>query len=176
MSVMNDISPNFKPNVLDAQIAAELLKHEGTPRAITRFAELHEHLTDYAYWFLLGTQWVSYSGWSDLNLWKRLFRSCRPKRASSIMKPSELIEFNKLPKWITAYRAHRLGETDWISYTLGREIAERFARERGVSEIVAYELQKKDCIALFLRRDEQEIIMLDPAKARRIEVLPLQAK
>ncbi|WP_197080912.1 hypothetical protein [Gordoniibacillus kamchatkensis] len=87
------------------------------------------------------------------------------------MKPSELTEFHKLPEVIIAYRAHRPCETDWISYTLDRNIAERFALERKVDHIAQYQLRKRDVLALFLRRGEQEIIMLDPKKAGRPQYL-----
>lgn len=169
----NDISPNFKYNAIDAAIGTQLLRFEATPLAVQYFASVCDRLTHYAYWFYLSTIWVSYSGWSDLRLWKHLFRSSRPKRATSIMKPSEFEEFKKLPNQIIAYRAHRPHETDWISYTLDLEIARRFARERGVSEVVQYRLRKKDVIALFLRRGEQELIMLEPSKATRQQSIPL---
>jgi hypothetical protein len=165
-----DISPDFVWNPVDAAIATRLLDFEGTPRAIQYFAEVCDSLTDYSYWFLLGTLWVSYSGWSDLRLWKRLFKSTRPRRETSLMKPSELRVFKALPETVTAYRAHRNNETDWISYTLDRGVAKRFARERGVTEFVEYRLAKADVLALFLRRGEQELIMLNPTKAVRIAV------
>ncbi|WP_391560630.1 hypothetical protein [Robertmurraya sp.] len=166
--MFHDVSPNFTYNKIDAEIGTNLLKYEATPNAVIYFSEQCRHLTNYAYWFYLSTIWVSYSGHSDLQLWKKLFRASRPKRANSIMKPSELEVFKKLPKYIMAYRAQRPGETDWISYTLDLHIAARFARERGVNEVVEYQLRKTDVIALFLRRGEQELLMLDPIKAKRI--------
>lgn len=159
-----DISPNFKPNAIDSKIIQAVIRHEGTPRAIATFSELHRHLTDYAYWFLLGTLWVSYSGRSDLELWRKLFRVGRSRRASSLMKPSELSAFLALPSTLQVYRAHRPQETDWISYTLDRHTAERFANERG-GVIKRYAVRKRHALALFLRRAEQEIIVLDPLNA-----------
>ena len=170
-----DISANFQPNATDAVIAKGLLAYEGTPLAILYFAKHCDALSDYGYWFLLGSLWVSYSGWSDLTLWRHLFQSARPKRNTSLMKPSEWTAFKRLPEKITAYRAHRQGETDWISYTLDKTIAERFARERGVSHIVEYQIRKKDVLALFLRREEQEILMLTPRFAKRVAQWPIPA-
>jgi hypothetical protein len=165
-----DVSPDFKGyNSTDVVIIKEILKHEGTPYAIIRFTQLSMKMSDYLYWFLLGTLWVSYSGWSDLDLWKQLFRCGRRKRRTSLMKPSEMDIWMKLPDKIVAYRAHRPGETDWISYTLSREVAGRFARERK-TEVTEYTLSKEDCLAVFLRRDEEEIIMLDLRKARRAAI------
>ena len=93
-----DISPDFRPNMRDARIIKGILKHEATPRAIERFARDANDLTDYAYWFTLGTLWVSYTGWSDLALWKRLFSSKRRNRETSLMKPSELDVLRALPE------------------------------------------------------------------------------
>jgi hypothetical protein len=160
-----DVSPDYKYKAFDAQVGMELIKVEATPIAVIFFASVCHRLSNYAYWFFLGTIWVSYSGKSDLKMWKRLFSSSRPKRKTSLMKPSEVVVYDELPQEITAYRAHREGETDWISYTLDRDIAERFAKERGVQEIAKYKLDKQHVLALFLRRGEQELIMLDPSKA-----------
>jgi hypothetical protein len=159
-------------NIVDSSIAKNILKFEGTPRAITYFAEVCDKLSDYSYWFILGTLWVSYSGWSDLQLWRDLFSSDRPKRKSSIMKPSELAAFESLPYEIIAYRAHRPHETDWISYTLDIDVAKWFASERGVREVSQYKLRKRDVISLFLRRGEQELIMLTPEKAKYVQTIP----
>lgn len=169
---MNDISPNFKgPNPTDSAVITHILKYQETPFAIQEFSRLCKQLSHDSYWIVLSTLWVSYSGHSDLNLWRKLFRSGRKKRSSSIMKPSEFEAFKKLTDTIIAFRAHRPGEEDWISYTLDIETARRFARERG-SVVTVYKLSKKDCLALFLRRGEFELIMLDPKKARfRSEVL-----
>ena len=162
---MYDISKDFRWNLYDATVGKELIKLEGTPEAIQYFAEICDHLSDYAYWFFLSTLWVSYSGWSDLNLWKKLFSADRPKKKTSIMKPSEVRAYDYLPYFVTAYRAHRIGERDWISYTLNKDIAVRFAHERKAVSINEFLIEKKDVTALFLRRGEDEILFLDKSKA-----------
>lgn len=161
----DDISPDFVPNAFDAQFIRHILKHEGTPKAIRRFAADHFGITDYTYWFLLGTLWVSYTGWSDLDLWRRLFRADRPNRDTSLMKPSELRAFRALPDLIPCLRAHREGETDWVSYTLSIERAVMFARQRGVDRLTRYMLTRDKALCLFLRRGEFELLALDPADA-----------
>lgn len=158
---MNDISNEFKWNPCDAIIGKKLVELEETPEAIKYFADRCNELTDYAYWFFLSTLWVSYSGFSDLELWKKLFSSNRAKRKKSIMKPSELNAFENLPWFVTVYRAHRLGEKDCIAYTLNKDIAYRFAMEREVNLIKEYKVKKKDITALFLRREENEVIVLN---------------
>ena len=84
------------------------------------------------------------------------------------MKPSELTAYDRLPYFLTAYRAHRPWETEWISYTLNINIACRFARERGVNQVSQYAIKKRDILALFLRRAEEEILVLDKSKARHV--------
>lgn len=170
--ITGDISPLFRPHRESSRLLeAEVLPLAETPDAILRFAEICDGLSDYWYWFTLSTLWVSYSGWSDLALWRELFRSSRRGRQLAIMKPSELRAFRALPKRVTAWRAHRDGESDWISYTLSPEIAARFARQRGVDTIQAYSLRREDCLALLLRRGENELLMLNPAKAQPLETM-----
>lgn len=166
---MNDISSHFRWNPYDATVAKGILKYEGTPEAIKYFARVCDKLSDYAYWFLLSTLWVSYTGYSDLELWKQLFSSGRSKRKKSIMKPSEVKAYDYLPYFVTAYRAHRPNETDWIAYTLNKDTAFRFASERGVSSISEYKTKKTDITALFLRRGEDEIIVLDRENIKFIQ-------
>lgn len=168
-----DVSPNFKFNKLDAEIIGRVAKHWESPRAIRMFNNVHRPLTDYGYWYLLGTLWVSYSGFSDLNLWRRLFRSPRLNRETSLMKPGEVVAWRALPDELMVYRAHRAGETDWIAYTLIPEKAGEFAVHRGGGEVVEYSVQKKDALCLFTRRGEAEVLILDRAVAIRVRVIPV---
>jgi hypothetical protein len=160
-----DISPDFSWNKKDWQTIQKVLPHEATPEAVKAFARYAYRLSDYGYWFLLSTLWVSYTGWSDLDLWKRLFLSTRGNRETSIMKPSELAVFRALGDPLTLYRAHRSEETDWISYTLSPLKAAEFAARRGVDQVKEYRVAKVDALCLFLRRGEFEALVLDKAKA-----------
>lgn len=84
------------------------------------------------------------------------------------MKPKELDYYRLLPQQVLCYRAHRTGEQDWISYTLDLDIARRFAMERGVPTLCAYQILHRDILALFLRRGEYEVLCLDRKKARLV--------
>ena len=168
-AVDDDISPDFKWDRKDAALGAKLIRYEKTPHAIRQFARQCDRLTNHGYWFFLGSLWVSYTGFSDLELWKRLFSSPRGMRETSLMKPSELRLFRVLPDKVHALRAHRPGETDWIAYTLNADTAARFAVERGVDSVSAYEIDKADILCLFTRRGEAEIIVLDKSKARFLD-------
>lgn len=165
---MNDISPDWNGCTAQQQrVIKMILGLEGTPLAILAFDENKHVFDNYWYWFILSTLWVSYSGYSDISLWRRLFQSRRPQRLTSIMKPSELRAYRLLPDELIVYRAHRPDETDWISYTIDRGLADRWVQQRG-GHLGMYTLHKKDCLALFLRRGENEILMLEPSKSKLI--------
>ena len=163
---MSDISSDFKPNKEDARLAKKRIGLEATPEAIKEFWRSHRALSDYGYWYLLSTLWVSYTGWSDLEKWKALFSSSRGRRQTSIMKPSEQAMFNALRDVVTVFRAHRPGEQDWIAYTMSMEKAKDFAWKRRSEVIGRYEVSKSDILAVFLRRGEWEVIVLDKGKVR----------
>jgi hypothetical protein len=159
--LLGDISPDFTGSSPDEiRIGKRLIALQETPRAALYFAKNAHMLGDYSYWFLLGVLWVSYSGFVDLTLWRRLLSSPRRGR-HNLMKPSELAACQQLGRTIQAYRAHREGETDWISYTLDPQIAARFARERGRTTFTQYTIDGHRIVALFLRRREQEVLVLD---------------
>lgn len=173
-AIGSDISPDFRWNRQDAATLKKILPFEATPDAIKAFVRYHWRLSDYCYWFTLSTLWVSYTGWSDLDQWIELFSSNRPNRESSLMKPSELAAFAALPETLTLYRAHRHNEARWISYSIFAWKAAEFADRRGVNEISEYMVQKADALALFLRREEFEMLVLDQSKAtfvRKIQVV-----
>lgn len=163
-----DISPDFTgPNPTDSRIARRLIALQGTPRALHYFTKHAHELSDYSYWFFLGTLWVHYSGFTDLQVWRRLFQSDRPNKRTSLMKPSEVYAFDRLPGILTIFRAHREHERDWIAYTMHLDVAARMAHDREGSCICSYIVSIADVDALFLRRSEWEIIV-----TRREQVFP----
>lgn len=168
-----NVSKNFKPNEYDRRVAVKLIELEGTPDAIRYFSDVCDGLSDYGYWFFLSTCWVKYSGWSDLELWIKLFNSERGSKNSSIMKPDELIHFKKMPFKFIVYRAHREGETNWIAYTVSQEKAKSFAKTRGVNEIKSYFVKRHDVLAYFTRRGEAEIIVLDKSKVKHFKTIKM---
>lgn len=169
----SNISTAFKFLNTDSKIIENILEYEGTPEAILRFDELSEQLSDYAYWFVLSTLWVSYTGHTELQRWKRLFSSSRANKSISLMKPDELSELKKLPNKILAYRVHRRNETDWIAYTLDFNTAVRFAKEREVNEITVYKIKKNNVLSLFLRRGEFEVLVLDKERVKQVRTIAI---
>lgn len=171
----SDISPLAVSNKKDAKALSKIMRYEGTGRAIVEFDKCKSKLSDYAYWFVLSTLWVLYTGYSDLRLWKKLFKSSRKNRKLSIMKPSEVTTFDALPNNLTVYRAKRPDESDCIAYTLDVNVAAEWAARRDVDNVHCYTVNKSDVLALFLRRNEQEIIVLDQAKLELIELVKVVA-
>lgn len=171
VATADDVSPDFRWNKVDLQTIRKILRHETTPEAIKLFDRYAYRLTDYAYWFMLSTLWVGYTGYSDLNMWKRLLGSDRSKRETSIMKPSELRLFHGLADPLILYRAHRPNEQDWIAYTLSAEKAAVFAKQRGVDKVREYRVPKAEALCLFLRRGELEVLVLDKGKAEFVQEL-----
>lgn len=157
-------------------IAKGLIEREASNEAIKYFADNCEKLTDYSYWYMLSTCWVSYSENYDLQKWKELFSSGRGKREKSIMKPSELEALKALPYVIKCYRAHKRNETDWISYTTNIETAISFARQKGTEEIKEYYIKKRDVLAYFTRRSENEIICLNKEKAEFMRTIKIECE
>lgn len=162
----NEVSTAFKFNRQDAETLEQLLKYEATPEAIKFFDRVSNRLSDYAYWYGLSTLWVSYTGFSDLNLWKKLFSSNRPNKEISLMKPYELKVLKAIPNKIDVYRAIRQGETDCIAYTTDIDTVLKFAKERNSLEIEHGRVKKKDVLACFLRRGEYEVIVLDKCNVK----------
>lgn len=173
-SDLRDISPDFIANDIDAKILRRIIRLAETPEAIKLFAAEHRKLTDCGYWFGLGTLWVSYTGYSDLQQWKWLFSSTRPNRSTSLMKPSELAIWKELPSVLTMLRVHRAKEEDWISYTLSIDAAKRFAAKRNAKSIAVYEVEKRNALCLFTRQCESEVLVLNRFHARKVKDVPVE--
>lgn len=177
MILCQDISSDFKFNYYDAKVAKKIVRlmdiKQDASNAIKCFCKNKKKLSDYGYWFFLSTMWVKNTDNTNINLWIKLFSSNRDNRLTSIMKPSELIEFRKLPERISVYRAHGT-ESNWISYSLDYMVAVKFALRKGVREIKEYECFRRDVLALFLRRNEKEIIVLDKNKVRYVSTIRIE--
>lgn len=169
---MRNISTAFKYSASDAEIMKKLLV-TNPDEQVDYFERISNQLSDYAYWFLLSTMWVKEAAIAPISEWKRLFSAKRPNRSISLMKPDEMVLFKKLPNKLTVYRAHA-DETDWISYTLNPQIAVKFANIKNVNEVAEYKLKKHDCVALFLRRDEMEVLCMDKELAKRTRTITVE--
>ena len=176
---MNEnVSTAFRLSEEDAEIAKHLSVYgnDRSSEAIRYFTTHCGNLTNYGYWFLLSTLWV----WagdvnSNLDLWRNLFSSDRPDKKISLMKPDELREFKGLPNKVTVYRAMIPNKCDGISYTTSVETAFRFARRHISQFILTGRIKKHDIAALFTRRGENEILILNRKLIhglKRVPVIP----
>lgn len=166
-----DISKKFIPNAYDSDVAEAIIDLGETPEAMDYFMRRSYFLSDYAYWFILSTLWIGCSQFAGTETWRMLFTARRRYKKRSIMKSSELKEYNDLKWFLTVYRATAPSETDWINYTLDPEVAIRFAKAKGIKRVEVYSACKRDVIALFQRREEAEIIIPDRQKAERTTVI-----
>lgn len=173
MSHARDISPDFEYNFRDAKLIKKILKQGELGSGIKEFCAHEKKLTDYSYWFILGTLWVDSVDGADLSVWKRLFRSNRKKMKTSLMKPSEVRYYNRLPQVITVFRAKRKGEEDCIAYTLDPVVAAKMAFSRATDVIYEYTINKADVSAVFLRRGESEVLVLDSFNVELVKIIDI---
>lgn len=171
---MQDISPDFKyVTPTEQKIIQKIIKLNDDRKKLNHFIKYKHKMSDYCYWFILSTIWVDGTEKTDLKRWRALFSTNRKSRASSLMKPSELDAFNKLEDKLIVYRAQSPTEEDRLAYTLSIKQAASFSILKETNEITSYEVKKEDLLCLFLRRGEDEIIILDPSKAVKLKTLPL---
>jgi hypothetical protein len=148
----------------------QIIQSSSTDR-MKKFIEFEEHFNcDKDYWETLAHTYVvsdnNYSCASDI---KRLFSSSRVNR-ESLMDKKEIDIFRNLPDTITIYRGMSIAELDsnnfGISWTLKREVAEKFAygffhnydTVHLPHTVMERTIPKKDAVSYFLR--EHEIIYL----------------
>lgn len=123
------------------------------------FNEIKETLSDDDYWTILRTLWIDRGTCN--NEWKTLL-FCKRKRPHKIMKSSDRQFLKKLPKTVTAYRVSFDDnfENKW-NWTLSKEFAERYAKNKPNSFIEEREIEKKQIFAYFNSRKEHEILIKD---------------
>jgi hypothetical protein len=107
--------------------------------------------------------------------WLRLFKSRRPHR-ELLMSAADRRELAEMPESLMIYRGYRKGAArSGLSWSLSRDRARFFARDgkaerrallsgyrvAGVPMIVCGRCRKRDVLAYFNGRDEQEIV-IDP--------------
>ncbi len=138
------------------------------------FNSIKNHLSDREYWNLLRDVWVDHEFLCDKKyLIKKLLTSNRPGR-KNIMKHQELKAFNRLSDNFLIYRGYEKGRGLGWSWTLNMDKAIWFAsrwyqsdRNDSKPRILMSKANKKDVIAYFLSRNEDEIV-IDPHKVNII--------
>lgn len=131
------------------------------PYRLQAFIQIAKYLSDEKYWSLLASIWTdTENAWQNLDEWRKLFNSSRPKR-QRLMDRDEVLAYDSLPDTVKIYRGCQKGiNEDGISWTLKRDKAEWFATRFSKDGVVLEkEIQKKDIIAVFTNRNEFEVIV-----------------
>ena len=125
------------------------------------FEIVEEQLTDREYWMYLAESYISMNTRNE-NLIEKLFssRSCR----SEMMEEHELNVFNNLPDTFTVYRGCTASNFDGISWTISKEMAEKFAKRNSSLNqeegIVREMIINKSQVAAYCE-GEKEVLLLD---------------
>jgi hypothetical protein len=128
------------------------------------FQRIARHMTDAAYWELLGDIWVdSENIRENPKKWDRLLRSERGDR-HAIMDRDEQRQFSELPDEVTIYQGHTVERHDGWSWTLQKSVAEwfatRFADLESSSPVLSTgKIGRENILAYFSRRNEEEVLV-----------------
>lgn len=128
---------------------------------------LHDliHEVEYPDWLkLLGEEW---SCCDNISLYKSTLAGFLKKPTPEMMDEEEQRAFDQLPEVFTIYRGCYSKNKHGLSWTLSKEVAEKFPlyiryRGRGIPLLVTAQVKKANVIALKLDREEQEIITWQP--------------
>lgn len=114
-------------------------------------------VSDADYWKLLAAAWTSTDiVYLRIHTWRVLFLSYRPER-EALMSIEERKTLRSLPDEVTIYRG---GTSDGLSWSLSRDVAERFAKRGAFTEVHTQKVPKKDLIAYFGDRGEDEVVLI----------------
>lgn len=91
-----------------------------------------------------------------------------------IMQPFELRALKNLPEKVVCYRIHHSKEEhDWISYTISRQIIPKivkaYRKHDAFYSVEKFEVAKQDIDFFFGRNYEDEIVVLDRSKVKKIK-------
>lgn len=139
---------------------------------IEAFRTIQRQLTDAEYWQLLGEIWVdSENIFDNLALWKKLWRSQR-QSSLLVMDKDDDEEYQALPDEMIVFRGCKPHNVKSLSWTLSAAVATKFAKRfvttGDQSVLVSGTCLKRDVLAYFGCRQEQEIVIL-PKKIKNIK-------
>jgi hypothetical protein len=168
---------------------AEELRHEGDwhryvfahelAYILDVFSKIAKQLSDKEYWTVLGAVYnQSENLWQQKRKLVRLLTADREER-EFLMNGRERNHLAKLPSTLTIHRGYQYRNADGWSWTLAPKKAEWFARRfevlGGKPTVATGKVKKRDVIAYFSGRREQEIVV-DPAVVKVTERSVLQAQ
>jgi hypothetical protein len=141
------------------------------PFRLDAFAAVKDRVTDKTYWEILGFVWKD-----SENLYQfhhklpKLLRDPRPGRMA-MMDEQEHQLLKVLPNRFVVYRGHQFKNKLAFSWTLSQSKARWFAlRFPGRCAVIRASIRKQDVIAVFLERNEFEIVV-DPQALTEIKTV-----
>jgi len=151
------------------------------PYRMQAFKSLQNEMTDAEFWSDVSWLWTdSENIWQHIADWRRVWRSKRPGR-DTVMDDDERAKLESLPDVIEVFR----GTYVWphmdrgLSWTLDRDkavwFAYRYKPEHYSPWVVSGKIRKKNVIAYFDGRSEQEIVLLPErliTDSSKVEELP----
>jgi hypothetical protein len=145
------------------------------PYRIDAFCNYCWRMGDSSYWKLLGSIYTDTENlWQNKDMWVDCLTAERRYR-SHMMTPEERVALRQdHDPVVTVYRGwNHQGDPDGLSWTTNRIVAKYFARrfaERGGGQWVATgQVKRKDCLAFFDGRSEQEMLIL-PGSVYNVQV------
>jgi hypothetical protein len=158
---MGQVKKPLVVNVLlrDSARIIEILKQPKELRLAALICHAAHFQSDAAYWRMVGALWIEGGRTDALPVWRVLFSSTRRKR-DRLMKKSGRRMWQKLPRYVTAFRAIVPGEDveRAISWTMNPDVLKAIYCDR--REVVQRIFPRERIIAVFNERQEQEIIVL----------------
>jgi hypothetical protein len=140
-----------------------------TSEKIAVFMDHQDTFTDEEYWRALSDAYIQQNyNKIPYKVYHELFSAKRAKR-EKLMDAKELNLFKKLPDQITIYRGGSKTEEKTkkfgVSWTLDKNIAKNFAKVKAIRDkkkmvVIEKTISKKEVIAYFISRKEEEIIYL----------------
>jgi hypothetical protein len=104
-------------------------------------------------------------------------QACSKISLADVLPPNVRSFYNKLPDLVSIWRGCEQGQERGLHWTTDRSTAEKFASGRRYVNprptLVRAQIPKQHIFAVFLDRDESEIV-LDPRRLRQLSAFPHQ--
>jgi hypothetical protein len=109
------------------------------------------------------------------DLAKPLRRALAEVALPEVLGPDELSFYTQLPEWVPIWRGCERRRERGLSWTNDRAVAQQFARGmrcvNGYPTLASAEIHKQHIFAVFLDRDESELVV-DPRQLRKLRAEP----
>jgi hypothetical protein len=117
------------------------------------------------FWSLVADVWTdSENIWQNHDSWQKIWQGFQQEDRAALLDADNLAAYHALPEFVTVYRGYNQDNARGWSWTTDHEQASWFARrwQKGRPKVATGTITKRDVIAVFLDRGENEIVA-DPA-------------